>query len=328
MSIVNISGYGIPSFFQYLSDKNLIGKDPVLHTNDGFCMIRLPISSILISAGIETFPDREDNILECRNYFDDWFLFAVHGNKEYTYSLLKMREQEHDKENELQADGDTPGVTISFIALNAEILKTCIENPSTENRKKMSIEINRVVAYPKQNHHPDLKRYFIRPQSEAAYLIAETYVDRIASFCTEGSLPVPDSYREICLKRTASSRYARLPDFLEQNNREAGRVVCDHEKIHIRDGKQLSLYEKLAILATHTANVSVHSFAAEIRYHALFLTKPAKVKIPFIGSPYASAVRADMSIGDKEFLGPTPYYDLSGRLIYRQRKYHPDVWCG
>jgi len=78
----------------------------------------------------------------------------------------------------------------------------------------------------------------------------------------------------------------------------------------------------LAILATHTGNVSYHSFAAEIRYHAMFLKKWMKIRLPLAGSPYASAVRADMSIGDKEFQGPTPYYDLSGALVLKQIEFH------
>ena len=102
-------------------------------------------------------------------------------------------------------------------------------------------------------------------------------------------------------------------------------MVCDHEKIYIQDVKQLTQHEKLAILATHTGNVSYHSFAAEIRYHPMFLTKLMKIRLPLAGSPYASAVRADMSIGDKEFQGPTPYYDLSGKIVCEQVKYHADV---
>ena len=98
------------------------------------------------------------------------------------YGLLKMREQEHDLERGIQADGDTPGVTISFIAFDTGILKSCLENPTAENRKKMGMEINRVVAYPKQNHHPALKEYFIRPQAEAPYLVADTYVKHIARY--------------------------------------------------------------------------------------------------------------------------------------------------
>lgn len=312
----------IPAFFKWLDDQKMISKDHMISSNDGFFMITESISSILISKGIETFPDREDRILECKNYFDDWFLFAVPGNQDFVYGLIKMREQEHDLERGIQADGDTPGVTISFISFSTDILKSCLEDPSVDNRKQMGMEINRVVAYPKQNHHPALKKYFIRPQAEAPYLIAETYVNHIALFSTAGTLNVPKAYKDIYLKRFTSAKYARVPDFLEQNNQDANRVVCDHEKLYIQDMKQLSRYEKLAILATHTGNVTYHSFAGEIRYHAMFLKKLMKTRLPFAGSPYASAVRADMSIGDKEFQGPTPYYDLSGKLVQEQEKHH------
>ena len=169
MSILDSLEYGMPSFFQYLSDKKQINSDHVLVTKDGFCMINKSISSILISKGIETFPDREDRILECRNFFDDWFLFAVPDQENLVYGLLKMREQEHDLEQGMKADGDTPGVTISFISFSADILKSCLENPSAENRKEMGMEINRVVAYPKQGHHPALKTYFIRPHHEISF---------------------------------------------------------------------------------------------------------------------------------------------------------------
>ena len=322
MSILDSLDCGLPSFFQYLLEKTLIHSDQVLVTKDRFYMISKSISSILISKGVETFPDREDRILECRNYFDDWFLFAVPGKTEYVYGLLKMREQEHDLERGIQADGDTPGVTISFIAFDTGIFKSCLENHSAENRKKMGMEINRVVAYPKQNHHPALKEYFIRPQAEAPYLVADTYVKHIAAFSSAGTLNVPKVYKDIYLKKSVSGKYARVPDFLDQNNCEAKKIVCDHEKIYIQNVKQLSRYEKLAILATHTGNVSYHSFAAEIRYHAMFLNKLMKIRLPMAGSPYASAVRADMSIGDKEFQGPTPYYDLSGTMVLAQMKYH------
>lgn len=325
MSILDAEIYYKPSSFQYLIDGKLIEPNHVLVTNDGFHIIFRSISSILISQGIETFPDREDRILECRNYFDDWFLFAVHDKNEYVYGLFKMREQEDDLERGIQADGDVPGVTISFISFDTDVMKQCLENPSAENRKKLGMEINRVVAYPKQNHHPALKEYFIRAQADAPYLIAEIYVNYIASFSNAGTLTVPKAYKEIYQNRTASKKYARVPDFLELNNRNANRVVCDHEKIYIHDPKQLSRFEKLAVLATYTGSVSYHSFAAEIRYHAMFLTRLAKIRLPLVGSPYASAVRADMSIGDKEFQGPTPYYNLSGKLLREQEKFHRDI---
>ena len=324
MSILDSLDCGMPSFFQYLSDKKQINSDNVLATKDGFHMIYKSIASILISEGIDTFPDREDQILECRNYFDDWFLFAVPSREAHVYGLLKMREQEHDLEKGIKADGDTPGVTISFIAFDTDILKSCLENPSAENRKKMGMEINRVVAYPKQSHDPALKAYFIRPQADSPYLIADTYVKHISSFNTAGILYVPEAYKKIYQKRAVSAKYGRVPDFLEQNNQDGNRMVCDHDKLYIQDVNHLTQYEKLAILATHTGNVSFHSFAAEVRYHAMFLTKLAKIRLPLAGCPYASAVRADMSIGDKEFQGPTPYYDLSGKLVCEQVEYHPE----
>ena len=81
--------------------------------------------------------------------------------------------------------------------------------------------------------------------------------------------------------------------------------------------------ERLAILATHTGNTSFFSFAAEVQFHAKFLTWWAKIPIPG-GSPYASAIRADMSIGDAEFEGPTPYYRPDSRIVRKQYHCHKD----
>ena len=314
----------VPSFFRWLKDQNMVSADHILHTKDGFCMVTASISAILLSGGIDTLPDSEGKGVECRYFFDDWFLFAVPDKNTHVYGLVKMREQEDDQKRGVYADGDTPGVTISFIAFDADLMKSCLENPAEVNRKNLAAEINRVVAYRRQNHHPALKAYFIRPQAEAAYLIALVYVKYIASFCKNGVLRVPEAYETIYRKRDRSSKYARVPDFLEHNNRNADRIVCDHQNIFLKDIDNLSEFEELAILATHTGNVSAHSFAAEVRYHAMFLTDLAKIRLPLAGSPYASAVRADMSIGDKEFQGPTPYYHLSGKLVLEQVKYHPD----
>lgn len=315
----------IPSFFQWLKEEKWIGMEHILVADDGFCMVGKSLSDMLISRGIHTVPDSEGQTLECRYFFDDWFLFAVPDAASHRYGLLKMREQEDDRKQGIHADGDTPGVTISFIAFDADTMKTCLEHPTADNRKKLGMEINRVVAYPKQEHDPALKAYFIRPEAEAAYLVAGEYVKHIASFCKNGILPVPEAYRDICRKRGVSAKYDRIPEFLEQNNRSANALVCDHQNIFIRDTKHLSEFEKLAILATHTGNVSPHSFAAEVRYHAMFLNDLAKISLPLAGSPYASAVRADMSIGDKEFQGPTPYYNLSGRLVLEQMQCHPGI---
>lgn len=317
-----LSKHSMPPFVCWLQDNRYIAHEDIKTTEDGFWFIDKSFASILHDGGIETFPDRNDEILECRYYFDDWYLYALPDGGAHTYGLFKMREQEDDQKIGLSADGDVPGVTISFVAFSSEFLKACLENPVMENRKRLGVEINRVVAYSGQKHHRVLKAYFLRPQALAPYLIAARYVEYIASFSCHGVLNVPDAYLELYRKRGQSRKYARVPDFLDLNNRNAGYTVCDHHKIYISDSNQLTEYEKLAILATHTGNVSFHSFAAEVRYHAMYLVGFAKVRLPFLGSPYASAIRADMSIGDKEFAGPTPYYNLDGRLVIEQMKYH------
>ena len=315
----------IPIFIKWLIEQGCMEGADLIASKDGFYMVHKSISSMLQSAGVDTFPDRDGKILKCENFFDDWFLFSVSFGDECIYGLLKMREQERDRQSGVPADGDTPGVTVSFISFDHGILRNCLEAPTLENRKKLGMEINRVVAYPKQKHHAAMKQYFIRPQAEAPYLIAEIFTQQIASFHKNGVLHVPDCYLEIYKNRNGSTRHARIPDFLEQNNRKANSLVCDHRKIYLRDAEQLTDYEKLAILATHTGNVSFHSFAAEIRFHAMFLAGFANVRLPVVGSPYGSAIRADMSIGDAEFQGPAPYYRLSGKLVRTQMKYHMTI---
>ena len=81
--------------------------------------------------------------------------------------------------------------------------------------------------------------------------------------------------------------------------------------------------EALAILATHTGNTSFYSFAAEIEFHARFLTPWAKIKIPFFRkSIYDSAIHADMTIGDAEFEGTLPFYQSNSKIVKRQYKLH------
>ncbi len=239
---------------------------------------------------------------------------------------MKLREQEHDAEDGAPADGDTPGVTISFISFDCVLLTRCLADPVDENRKTLNTEINRVVAHKGQRHHKALKRYFKNPQSEAAYLVADIYIKMVASYAEEGCLTVPEFYKDIVQQSISykdSSKHSRLPSFIEVLNKEAGCIVCDNEKIYIKNQKALTEYEKLAILATHTGNTSLFSFAAEVEYHARFLTPLAKMKIPFFGrSVYDSAIRADMTVGDTEFQGPAPFYKENSEIVKRQKALH------
>lgn len=319
----------MPKTFWQLQSEEYINHSDILKTSDGLWLIYKSLSDILAEKGIVEFPDSEGRQQKCSKFYDDWFLYAVPNEADYTYSLLKLREQEHDAEDGSPADGDTPGVTISFISFACEVLLECIANPSNENRSRLDGEINRVVSRRGQRHHKDLKKYFKDPQSLGAYLVANIYTRHIASFAENGCLAVPEHYKEIVQKsflHKRSDKLARLPRFVDALNQAAGRVVCDKENIYLENREALTEYEAAAILATHTGNTSAYSFAAEVEYHARFLTPLARIKIPFFGrSIYDSAIRADMSIGDAEFQGLTPFYRETSQIVKRQYGLHSNM---
>ena len=290
---------------------------PSVHTGDGFWMSRKSIADILLEKEIRTFPNDRGETRECGLFFDDWHLYAIEDGN-WVYSLVKLREQEHDKEEGRIGDGDTPGVTVSFIAFQPEIFMKCLESPTFENRQALNREINRVVSLRGQHHHPALKAYFEKTESAGAYLIAEEYVRKIALLAEDRRIPTPDAYQK-------AKKDVRLRSFIEENNAAAGYTVCDHRFIFIRDADSLNPFEKLAILAAYTADVSFPSFAAEVQYHACFLTAPARIPVPFLGrSIYDSAIRADMTIDDCELEGPAPYHNLHSHWVRRQAKCHPE----
>lgn len=316
----------IPNFFQILLSETRLQKADIIKTKDGFFLLYKSLSSILAEKNIVDFPGTNGERLSCDKFFDDWFLYAVPNDKDYTYSLLKMREQEYDAANDWPADGDTPGVTVSFISFDCNILLSCLAVPDDKKREKLSNEIGRVVSSKGQRHHKAIKEYFKNPKSQAPYLISTLYTKHIAAFANDGCLAVPDCYKktvQLSELYKNSAKFARLPLFIESLNKAAGRIVCDNEKIYIRDREIPDEYESLAILATHTANTSVYSFAAEVEYHARFLVPLAKIKIPFIRkSIYESAIRADMTIGDTEFEGPAPFYKPESKIVKRQYNLH------
>ena len=315
-----------PYIFQLLLSDKSIEKSDICGTPDGFFMVNKSIANILLSKGIFDFTDLSGERLACSNFFDDWFLYAVPDDDDYTYSLLKLREQEYDAEDGSPADGDTPGVTISFISFDCQILLGCLANPTDENRRKLNSEINRVVAYRGQRHHKALKKYFKNPESQGAYLVANMYTRYIASFAENECLAVPEHYKETVQQSISyknSAKLARLPRFIESLNKAAGRIVCDNENIHLENQEAPTEHEALAILATHTGNTSLFSFAAEVEYHARFLTPLAKIKIPFFSrSIYDSAIRADMTVGDTEFEGPASFYKDDSKIVKRQYALH------
>lgn len=194
----------VPPFFRELMRRGCLDAGEIRAASDGFYAAAKSLADILMGQGITTFPNDRDEPRDCDKFYDDWYCYAVPRQGGYVYSLFKLREQEFDAKNGLIADGDTPGVTVSFIAFDTEVLAQCLSEPTVANRKRLNQEINRVVAARGQRHDRTLKAYFLSPKAEGPYLIAELYVRHIASFAGEGCIDVPEHYASVYRESVAA----------------------------------------------------------------------------------------------------------------------------
>ena len=240
----NMAKTTLPPLFERLIGLGCFGETEIHRTSDGFCAASVSVADILARRGVTTVPGRQGDLLECGLFFDDWYLYAVSAGDDYTYSLFKMREQEYDAQQGRKADGDTPGITIPFVALQTDILMECLQTPSQQNRQRLNEEINRVVAYRGQRHSETLKRYFIRTEAQGAYLIAKLYTGYIASLAQNGCIPVPERYAADFKGQGVRGRVSR---FLEENNKNAlrlGKLQLFFFYYHIRPNCKLFRKER------------------------------------------------------------------------------------
>lgn len=335
----------MPELFKELAESGKISPLDIECTDDGFFMCRKPLSNILKDAGIYALLNNQDEERLCDNFFDDWYLYSVCNGSTDVYSFVKMREQEH--ENGSDYDNDDPGVTICFVSFNTTIFLNCLYDDSNSNKKALYNEIDRVVWQPGQTHNAVLQQYFNNPASVASYYIAELYIQYIADSANGSQINLPNKYLDrlediasyeraieqlegrtdsdsqisLAQLRAQLEKLSRVPKFIASINQSAGYAVCDDEKIAIQSSCCLSTPEKYAILATHTDNVSLNSFAAEVKYHAYALeTWYGKVNLL---DAYEKAIRADMAIGEGNLLGiGDDFYDLNSDIVQEQILYH------
>lgn len=82
---------------------------------------------------------------------------------------------------------------------------------------------------------------------------------------------------------------------------------------------KITSYEKYAILAIHTGNVTFNSFAAEVQFHADALDD----YLSSLPDYYEAALGADMAIGEEYESGMfNDYYDLDSSIVQTQIQYH------
>ena len=190
------------------------------------------------------------------------YLYAVPSGDGYVYGVFTMADQ----------DALDPGVVISFAALD-------------EKRMQMTGDISKAI-----------KAYFRRPQAEGGYLIARIFVEHIIRSGQTRHISLP-RYFENFYRQGKGGRISR---FVEINNEDAVHTVCDQEMIYIRDLENVSDFEKLAILATHTGCTSFHSFAAGVRYYA---------------RPFSKETGAQLTLSETV----QPFHDVGGKWVKKQK---------
>lgn len=317
-----------PSFVDNLLDhpSQLVSISDISYTDDGFYMLTTPLSSILNKAGIYELYDRNQskpwNILQ---YYDDWYLFAVDSNNKYEYGLLKMREEEASRD---------AGVSISFVGFDYSKILNCIDSDNAyENSCDLTSALDIVTNPGTCPYNEIITEYFSKTESKASYLIAEEYIQFIVkSECINNLIKVPDEYVTIYNLYVSTHMMigGRIPKAIEANNEKAGRDIIygldtdgngrkDVFYINIRDPNNLTIYEKYAILMTHTGNVTFNSFAAEVEYHADALFSILSVFDEY----YSRAIRADMGLSEEIESGVTDqYYDLNSNIVQAQINAH------
>jgi len=303
-------------------------------------LCKTPLSEILSSNGVNNLVDDAGTTYPVNGYYDDWYIMALNRNGKATYGLYKMREQEYDSD-----DNNDPGVTISFVEFDISKLNDVIYH-NTSDTSDLYNEIDNVVRVSDASYSSKLQSYFLDVDSDAPYLIAEAYVDKIANTYSISSIPFPthlnDIYDEIDNidglinsmmnslipdAQTIATLYAqraelsRVPDALTDCNNNFGSTIADENNrvISITSSNNLDYNEKRAILSAYTADTSFNMFAAEVQAHADYLDSGLSV----FDRWYSSALRADMAIGEEYESGMfDSYYDPNDSRVVAQANAH------
>ncbi|WP_088825860.1 T7SS effector LXG polymorphic toxin [Listeria goaensis] len=202
-------------------------------------------------ATIDDFQATDDGFIICmvpigEEGYSDWYPYCIkNSGGEYIFGLSKLR-----------ANGEGAiGISISFISLNIEELNLIFSKKKKGN--DFDYDENSSIyksIYGVGQGNSDILNYFSNPNTKAAYLISDLYVQKI----------VNENYKDGKLK---TNNLDGLEDYQSEKLDSLGCFVDGI--IHIKDRYNLTEAEYNSILITHTANTSIYSFAAEVQAHAM-----------------------------------------------------------
>ena len=241
----------VPSALQSFIDDGCISINDIKQTDDGFTLCTKPLSEIFTDMGVSSQINGSDGSNLSLNYLTSWYLYSVGNN----YSILKMRC--------LNEEGAGIGTSIPFMDFNISLINSLYEdiiqqiNPSqnefdlyTALRKLIygTIDANYTYCVP-------IASYFASSSSKGNHLIAEEYIKKILATERDenGYIQIPSN-----ISSAQTDFLDTLPDIYDSEN---NRIVVSNYN--------LTNYEKKAILACRTGNLSLNAYAAENIAHAV-----------------------------------------------------------
>ncbi len=299
---------------QYLLDHELISASEVRSYEDtlaSFRLVTVSVADLLKRGSIDTLPDDEGQSVSVEVY-RDWYLYTA---EDYC-SLFYMKTGQ-----------ESTGVGVSFVILDAESLKACLSGADGA-----LAALNRALAdvtnpQSEQKHSPVLTGYFKQAMASGAYGIAEAYVEKIAAAGDNGVIPVPHHYTTCPATDAEYIRVIQALRYLDE--RHPGLMVWEEDRpvgVRVADAQNLHPYEKQAILALYTMDVTFCSFAAEIAAHALGCDTQIITEV----YGYERCKIADMAPGRyNEAAGTVArwnndfgFYNLNSTAVKSQEQYH------
>ncbi|WP_088816266.1 MULTISPECIES: T7SS effector LXG polymorphic toxin [Listeria] len=273
-------------------------------TDDGFIVCTVPLSKLLAAGEIEE-----------ADAYDDQYIYCVEIDGKFVYGTYKLRTGK-DKD-------DKPGVAVSFVSITPEEISNLFNRKPNINSIDASIYAGTNYSlYNQPTANKEILKYFQSPESKGSYLLANLYVQKVIQESSNkegkvtnvygGNALADDDYQNFLME----SEYSHLVKNPSYNKNDGS--------IQINDVNNLSKEEYNAILLTHSANIDVYSFAAEVKFHADY----ADSNIRKIRD---SAIKSDMGVGESGNKGKyvdIPFlYDLNEERykttdgdLYREQK--------
>lgn len=248
----------ISLFYKQLPEyiKQYLKESDFTSTEDGYVMCTKSIQYILNMNGFNSKDELYDNTTI--DMYDDWYLAGlVTNNHNITYTLIKMRTP---NDNQNGKGSKIPFIEFDLEGFNQALKSIHINQVNLKSYNKRIYDLLSSVIDEKKQESPLLRDYFADPKSQASYMIADNFVDKIIkSGCfINNTWHLNASYSQ-------NDDYAKA--YLKELEREHIYNSINNT-ITIKDINNLSEQEYNAILIATTGNIDVYSFAGENYWHA------------------------------------------------------------